>query len=321
MASPNSNYTDLIATTLEYRGSEVVDNVTSNNAALAWMKSNGGIKIISGGHKITFPIAYAANSNGGWYSGYDPLPVGATEEISSVEFVWKQIAVPVVASGLETDVQNTGKEQVFDLLGEKVKNAERTMSNILSGTTGVFGDGTGAGGKALTGLLAVCDSTPLTTAYGGIDKANFSFWRNKFTDTGADPSSATIQGIMNTMWYSLVRGSDKPDLIVCDSNVMGAYEASLQANQRFTDGKSAKLGFDSLKYKMADVVMDGNCTTKQAFFLNTEYLKLAVAKNRNFKPLKTRLAFNQDAEVVILAAALNMVCTNLSLQGRIEFAA
>lgn len=321
MTAPNSNYSDLIATTLEYRGPEVIDNVTNNNAALAWIKSNGGIKLIGGGHKITFPVAYAQNGNGGWYSGYDPLPVGATEELSAVEFVWKQIAVPVVASGLETDIQNVGKEQVFDLLAEKIKNAERTMSNIISGTTGIFGDGTGAGGKALTGLLAVCDSTPTTTAYGGIDKATATWWRNKFTDTGADPDKATIQGLWNTMYYSLVRGSDKPDLILTDSNCMGAYEASLQANQRFTDSKAAKLGFESLKYKSADVVMDGNCTTKQVFFLNTNYLHLCVAKNRNFKPLKSRLAFNQDAEVVILAAALNMACTNLALQGRIEHAA
>lgn len=319
MASPNSSYTDLITTTLEFRAPDIADNVSANNAATAWMKKNGGYKLTAGGHKILEPLAFAANSNGGWYSGYDQLPVGPQEEISAAEFAWKQIAVPVVASGLETEVQNTGEAAVFDLLEERIKNAERTMANLVA--TGLFSDGTGSGGKQLTGLLAMCDSTPLTTVYGGIDKANFSFWRNKFTDTGADPSSATIQGILNTMWASLVRGSDKPDLVIVDSNVWGAFVASLQANQRFTDAGSATLGFPSIKYMTADVVLDGNCTTKNAFFLNTNFMRLRVAKNRNFKPLKTRQAFNQDAEVVILAAALNLTCSNLALQGRIEFAA
>ena len=202
MASPNSSYTDLITTTLEFRAPDIADNVSANNAATAWMKKNGGYKLTAGGHKILEPLAFAANSNGGWYSGYDQLPVGPQEEISAAEFAWKQIAVPVVASGLETEVQNTGEAAVFDLLEERIKNAERTMANLVA--TGLFSDGTGSGGKQLTGLLAMCDSTPLTTVYGGIDKANFSFWRNKFTDTGADPSSATIQGILNTMWASLV---------------------------------------------------------------------------------------------------------------------
>ena len=317
MASANSNYTDIIATTLEYRAPEIVDNVTTNNAAFAWMKANGNIKVTPGGHKIVEPLAFAANSNGGWYTGYDQLPVGAQEEISAAEFTWKQLAVPVIASGLETEVQNAGQEAVFDLLEERIKNAERTAENILS--VGLFSDGTGSAGKQLTGLQAMCDSTPTTTAYGGIDPASFSFWQNKYTDTGAVPTASTIFGLMNTMWYSLVRGSDKPDLILVDEEVMAAYEAQLQTLQRLTNPAKAQLGFDALAFKSAAVVYDGNCTDKTAYFLNTKYTRLRIAKNRNFRALKSRMAFNQDAEVVILAAALNLTCSNRILQGRLEF--
>lgn len=317
MASPNTNYTDIIATTLEFRGPDIADNVSTNNALWAWLKANDGIKVTGGGHKIIEPLAFASNTNGGWYSGYDQLPVGAQEEFSAAEFAWKQLAVPVVISGLEAEVQNTGKEAVFDLLEERIKNAERTMANLVS--VSLFSDGTGSGGKEIDGLGALCDPTPTVGVYGAINRASFSFWQNKFTDTGAAPSKDTIQGIFNTMYYSLIRGNDKTDLIVVDNDVMAAYEASLQANQRFTDPTKAKLGFDTLKYKSADVVLDGNATNVTAYFLNTKYLRVRVAKNRNFKPLKTRYAFNQDAEAVILAAALNLTCSNAGLQGRILF--
>jgi hypothetical protein len=321
MASANNSYTDLITSTLEFRAPDIADAVTANNAGLAYLKSNGGYKVTSGGTKILEPLASAANSNGGWYTGYDQLPMGAQEEFSAAEYAWKQLAVPVIISGLEADVQNTGKEAVFDLLAERIKNAERTAANIVA--AGMFSDGTGSAGKQLTGLLAMCSATPTTGTYGGINRANAEgiFWRNKFTDTGADPSTTTILGLMNTMWYSLVRGTDKPDLILVDSNVMGAYEATQQSLQRFTDGKAAKLGFDSLKFKSADVIMDGNCTTKGAFFLNTNFMALRVAAKRNFKALPKRAAYGQDAESVILAAALNLTCSNAILQGRIEFAA
>lgn len=321
MASPNSNYTDLITTTLEFMGEEIADGVSGNNAGTAWMKSNDGWRVIEGGEKISEPIAFASNSNGGYYSGYDPLPVGPQEEFTAAEFAWKQIAVPIVSSGLETEVQNVGRARRFDLIKERIKNGRRTMANIVA--TGFFSDGTGSGGKQLTGLLAMTSATPTTGTYGGINRATATnaFWRNKFTDTGADPSATTIQGIMNTMWYSLVRGSDKPNLLIGDSNVVGAYEASLQTNQRFTDSKMAALGFENLKYKSAVVVMDGNCTTKNLYFLNTDFMGARIAEKRNFKALDKREAWNQDASVVFLAAAMNFTCSNAILQGRIEFAA
>jgi hypothetical protein len=321
MASPNTNYTDLIVTTLEFLGDEMVDGVTRNNAATAWLKANDGWGTIEGGLKIAEPLAYAENSNGAWYSGGERLPVNPQEEFTEAEFAWKQLAVSIVNTGLETDVQNVGGKRRFDLVKERIKNARRTMANLVA--VGFFSDGTGFGGKQLTGLQAAIAKVPTTGTYGNINRATATnaFWRNKFTDTGADPSAATIQGIMNTMWYSLVRGADKPNLIIADSNVVGAYEASLQANQRFTDPKMAELGFENLKYKSAVLVMDGNCTTKTAYFLNTEYLHVRVAEGRNFKALPKRSPVDQDAEIVLLAAALNLTCSNSALLGGIEFAA
>lgn len=319
MASPNSSYNDLITTTLEFMGDEIADNVSANNAATAWLKANDGWGTIEGGERIVEPLAFAANTNGGWYSGSDTLPVGPQEEFSGAEFAWKQIAVPIMATGLETDVQNVGKARRFDLLKERIKNGRRTMANIVA--TGLFSDGTGTGGKQLTGLLAMTPSTPSTGTYGGINRATASnaFWRPKFTDTGAVPTAGTIQGIFNTMWYSLVRGSDRPKLIIGDSTVAGAFEASLQTNQRFTDPKMSELGFENIKYKSAVFVMDGNCTAATAFFLNTDFMRVRIAENRNFKALPKREAWNQDASVTFLAAALNVTCSNAYLQGRLEF--
>jgi hypothetical protein len=322
MASPNTNYTDLIVTTLEFLGEEMVDGVTSNNAATAWLKANDGWGTIEGGSKISEPLAYAQNQNGMWYSGGERLAVGYNEEFTAAEFPWCQLAASIVNTGLETDVQNVGSRRRFDLVKERIKNARRTLANLVA--TGFFSDGTGYGGKQLTGLKAAISKTPTTGTYGGINRATTpanDFWRNKFTDTGADPATATILGFLNTMWYSLVRGADRPKLIIADSNVTGIYEATLQNNQRFTDPKMAELGFENLKYKSAVWVMDGNCPTKTAYFLNTDYLHVRVAEGRNFKALPKRSAVDQDAEVVLLAAALNLTCSNAILQGGIEFAA
>lgn len=320
MAAPNSNYSDIVVASYEYRPNAVVDAVSKNNALWAWIKENGGYKPAQG-HKITETLQYAENGNGGWYSGGEPLPVNPVAFLTAAEFVWKQIAVPVVFNGLELEVQNVGEAQIYDLMEEGQKNAERTAANIVS--VGLFSDGTGTGGKQLTGLKAMIPKTNTTGTYGNINRATAGneFWQPKFTDTGAAPSSSTILGIMNTMWYSLCRGGDKPNLIVNDSTVMGAYEASLQALQRFTTATKAGAGFDVLKYKSADVVMDGNCTAGYQYFLNTDFMRIRYAPRRNFKPLKARNPHNQDVEIAILAAALNLTCSNAYLLGGIEYAA
>jgi len=126
---------------------------------------------------------------------------------------------------------------------------------------------------------------------------------------------------MNTLWASCTRGADSPDLIVAGSTVWAFYMASLQTLQRFTSESSANLGFPSVKFMNADVVLDGgiggNETATVMHFINTNYLHLRVHKDRNFVPLKPRSSVSQDAEVTILAAAMNLTCSGAQFQGKL----
>lgn len=312
------NVSDMVATTIESRTGEIADNVTDNNALLSRLKERGNQKPFSGGTVIYQELSFAENSNTGYYSGYDLLPVAASDVLSAAQFAIKQAASPVVISGLEM-LQNAGKEQIIDLLDGRLAVSESSMANLLA--SGIYSDGTGSGGKQITGLDAAVPLNPATGTYGGIDRATWTFWRNQFINT-TGITAATIQASWNTMWASQVRGSDRPDLIVVDSATWSIYMASLQAVQRFTDPKMAQAGFMSIKFMDADVVLDGgiggNCPTNVAFFLNTKYLFWRPHRDRNMVPLSPnkRYAINQDAEVQILAWAGNMTCSGAQFQGR-----
>jgi hypothetical protein len=317
-----ANVSDIIATTIESRTKSIADNVTKNNALLARLEGRGKIKTVSGGSKIFQELSFAENGNAGWYSGYDLLPVAAQDVISAAEYEFKQAACPVVISGLDM-LKNSGKEQMIDLMEGRISVAESTMANLISG--GIYSDGTGAGGKQLTGLNAAVPVTPAGTTYGGIVTNTFPFWTNAVVDTtAANNTAALIQGNFNLLWSKLVRGMDRPDLIMVDAGVWSVYLASLQTNQRFTDPSSAQLGFPSLKYMDADVVLDGGiggfCPTNTAFFLNTKYIHYRPHASRNFVPLSPnkRYAINQDAEVQILGWAGNLTCSGRQFQGRYD---
>ena len=337
MAFANTAISDIIATTIQNRSGQIADNVTSNNALLTKLKQRGNIKTFSGGNTIMQEISFASNGNAGWYSGYETLPIAAQDVISSAEYTIKQAACPVTISGLE-QLQNAGKERIIDLLDSRMEVGEASMANLIA--SGLYSDGTAAGGKQIDGLLKQVSTTPTNTV-GGIDRSVWNFWKNQYfrcTTTGtAAVSAANVQNYFNRLYSSLVRGNDAPDLILVDNIMWSFYMASLQSIQRFAGTETAKLGFVSVKYMNADVVLDGgmqiNWTptgaagttpsavpSTSAYFLNTKYLFYRPHANRNMVPLSPgqRYSVNQDAATQILAWAGNLTSSGLQFQGRMD---
>ena len=336
MAFPNVS--DIIATTITSRTGEIADNVTSNNALLMRLKQRGNIKTFSGGSSIYQELSFASNGNAGWYAGYEALPIAAQDVVSSAEYTIKQAACPVTISGLE-QLQNAGKERIIDLIDSRMEVAESSMANLIA--SGLYSDGSAAGGKQIDGLLQQVSTTPAVGSPGSINRATWLFWRNQYfrctTTGGAAMSAANVQTYFNRMWSSLVRGSDRPDLIMVDNLTWSFYMASLQAIQRFTGTDTAKLGFVSVKYMDADVVLDGgmqinwtpsgaagtapnSVPATSAYFLNTKYLFYRPHAARNMVPLSPgqRYSVNQDASTQILAWAGNLTSSGLQFQGRMD---
>ena len=284
------------------------------------------MKPFSGGRTIVQGIFYAENGTYTRYSGYDTINIAPSDVITAAEFDIKQSAVAVSISGLEM-LQNAGPEAVFDLLEERINNAEMTMANNMS--SDAYSDGTANGGKQIGGLQLLVADTGLSTA-GGISSTTYTFWRNyvyDFSNEGPTPSATTIQAAMNKTYLSVLRGPDRPDLWVGDNVYFTYYWSSLQTIQRITNDSLGAAGFANLKFMDADVVADGGFAGPPAaghtmapashlYALNTKYLFLRPHRQRNMVPLDPdRFSVNQDAMVKMIAWAGNMTCSNRALQG------
>jgi hypothetical protein len=222
-------------------------------------------------------------------------------------------------SGLEM-LQNSGKEQILDLMEARIKVAESTMQNLIS--AGLYSDGTANGGKQIVGLAVAVAKVPTSGVYGGIDRATWTFWQNQAAiAVGGAATSANIQQKFNAMYAKCARGNDHTDLIMVDNGYWALYMASLQNIQRFTDSKLGDLGFPAVKYMQADVVLDGGiggfAPVNAAYFLNTKYIFLRPHRDRNFVPLdpSKRYSTNQDAVVSLLAWAGNLCVSGAQFQG------
>jgi hypothetical protein len=339
MAFPNLS--EIVTTTLRNRTGVLQDNVSRNNALLARLNRRGRIKTFSGGRTIVQELNYANNTTFTWYSGYQTININPSQVFTAAEFPIRQAALAVSISGLE-EIQNSGEEAIIDLLEGRVENGEMTFMNGLS--NGIYGDGTVSG--SISGLQLLVAASPTTGTVGGIDRGTWNFWRNlvfsALTNGGAATNAANILGYMDTLYVQLLRGRDKPDLIVADNSMYRFYLQALQAIQRIGPSASApdlaEAGYTSLKYMDSDVVLDGGfqgfssdlipfqtssstsavggAPTGFMYFLNTNYLHFRPHSQRNMVPLDPdRFSINQDAMVRLLGWAGNMTISNSFLQG------
>jgi hypothetical protein len=327
MAFANSAISDIIATTIQARSGELADNVLNNNALLQRLKKRGNVRPFNGGNVIIEELAYndPNTNNTNSYSGFEVLNISPNSPISAAQFDIKQYAAAVTISGLET-LQNAGEEQIIDLLDGRMMVAESQLMNRIA--LDIYLDGTGNGGKNITGLAAAVPDAPTSGTYGGIDRATWSFWQSKaysgVTNGGAAVSAANIVQYMTALTIQMVRGNDKTDLLVADNTYYQYYVNALQAIQRVTSDESAGSGFASLKFygggQAADVVLDGgigsNATSAHMWALNTKYIFFRPHRDRNFVPIGgERQAVNQDAVVKLIGWAGNMTSSGSQFNG------
>lgn len=330
MAFANSSITDVIATTIQNRSGVLADNTTNNNAILRKLKAKGNVRPFGGGNVILEEIMYtdASSINANSYSGYEALNIGVNSPISAAQFSITQYAAAVTMSGLEM-LQNASKEQIIDLMEGRVKVTEAQLMNRID--YDLYQDGTGNGGKNLTGLALAVADTPTSGTYGGISRSTWAFWQNQYfrgvTDGGAAVSAANIQAYMTTLGLRCVRGNNMPDLWVGDATYYGLYVNSLQAIQRITSDSgsgTAGAGFPALKFygggMAADVVFGGGINgavntagtaggepAAHMYALNTDYLFFRPHRDRNFVPIGgERQSVNQDAIVKLIGWAGNL---------------
>lgn len=326
MAVPGS-IGDILTTTLRNRTGKLADNVTRNNAILRELSKRGmGFLPFDGGRVIDQEINYANNTNATWYAGYETVAINPQETFSMAEFDMKLLAVAVSVSG-EEQLKNSGAERSINLVASRIMNAEQTMDNVVAGS--MYSDGTGSGGKEIGGLQLLVADTPTNTV-GGISRSSWPFWANIAANIGA--SATLIQPSMDNLWVQLIRGNDRPRIILAGNTAYSYYLQSLQAIQRVTDPDWASAGFTNLAFMgNTPVILDGGYQGSTApppgpsaggagasrmYFLNTNYLHFRPHKDRNMVVMDPdRYSTNQDAVIKLIGWAGNMTISNGFLQG------
>lgn len=277
MAAGNTNFDALLSTTMDNYRDTLEDNLSQNVVLWHFLKENGRITK-RGGAKIIEPILYGPNDTAGSYELYDPIAIDAQEGMTAAEFDWKQHAVTVAIAGIE-EAKNAGEYAVVDLLQSKIEQAEITAIDQFD--VMFNGDGTGNSGKDFLGLSALIGDENGVAVVGGIDctDADNDWWRSYVDDTA---EALTIED-MTHAFHMAVRGREMPKYGQTTLALFESYNAQLQANQRFTDPKTAEAGFQNLTFQGKPLVWGENVPTGTVTFVNPKFLRLNVLGDKWLK--------------------------------------
>lgn len=310
---PDPNVSQRVASNWEaVVGKGPEDNIHDDYWLLNRFSKGEGFLGLSGGDFIAAPLEYALNTTVSSYADTDTISTTRIDVFDRAEVQWKEYAGTAIVSDLEAD-RNAGTGTVFPLLPAKLENLRNSMKSTIN--TDLFSDGTGNSSKTIGGLQLIVSTTPTTGTVSGINRANFSFWRNQQasaakTTSAFDNLRATWRSIYNLCSNGVADAH--PQFIATTRTVFEGFEGLLLANERFTDKSSGEGGFKNevLKFKGAMVSYDNDCPSGNAYFLHPKFLKLAYKKGSWFKMLESQRPANQTLTVYPVRTMCNLVSTN-----------
>lgn len=317
--SETRTWNDVLTTTLANYRKQMVDNIFDDYTLLSYlngklgkaMRGSSVKRSVDGGESIVEHLLYEKSSAVKSYSGAETLDTTLQDGMTIARYAWKQYAASIGITGLDKR-NNQGEAAMINLLSAKAKQAEMSLRDTMS--VDAFGDGTGNGSKALTGLAALVSTT---ATVGGIAPATYTWWQGNVT-TSAGSFAASGIDTMRTTFNNITFGNDKPDFIVTDQTTFEYYEKALQPQERFNSNTVADAGFLNLTFKGVPVLFDRDCTSGYMYFLNSKYLSFVVHKDADFSTGPFVTPENQDVSTAMILFQGNLTTNNRRKLGVIQ---
>ena len=296
---------------------ELVDSIYASNA-LFYRLDRANKRVIRGGTQIEQPIIYKRFGSSGSYKGFDLLDTTPQDVIKNAAWDWKQKYVTVSVDGL-TLIKNDSPESVADLVKAYFEIAREEMEELLG--AGLFTDSV-TDANEIDGLQGAVDNGTVAATYAGLGSRTTtnSFWQPA---TGALDTTTAVLTIpaMQAVFGAATDGARHPTLILTTQANYNRFSNLVQPQQRFPsepagqDEQLAKAGFTNLLFNNVPVVVDSHCNANHIYFLNEDYILIAVSPRADMKLEDFQTPVNQDAAVAKILWAGNLILQNVRRQG------
>jgi hypothetical protein len=299
---------DIYVTTFNKKLPEVVDNVYNSNPFLALLNAGKQIKL-DGGKQVEQGIIYDKLPSG-FYGTGDTFNTQRVNTKTAFILDWKRAYVGITIDGMD-DLQNAGAAAVFNHAQQKTQEAELTLKDTIG--TGLMGNGNNDSGKAINGVEEWVDDGTNFVTIGGITRGTDAVGTAAKAIYDATGGSWTIP-VLQAQYGRATIENEKPTLILTTQTLWDALSMRVQPQQRFPvegsrNATLARIGFTTLQYQDASVVVDSHVPAGRAYGLNLKFWTLFVHTKRDGTKLRGWMPTpNKDERLTQLLWAGNVVC-------------
>jgi hypothetical protein len=224
--------------------------------------------------------------------------------LDAAQFYWRNLNASIVIT-LEDELNNSGKDQIVDLLDAKMKQAKLTLADNLNES--LF---TGTGNEARKRIVGL-QTLVGTGTFAGIAGATYTDWQSYVEATGGSLTIAYMKTARNTINQG--QGGSPVGIIPTTQTLFEKYESLLTPTYQMdplVNSREVKrlgdVGFTALSYAGVPVVFDTKCPSGEMYFLNAENLKLMVHEMANNKMGEANEPVDQHVSVrhIVMRCAL-----------------
>lgn len=241
------------------------------------------------GELMKFPLKYAKNLTGTSFSGYDTLPVNATNNRVNLSYSPAKYSISVSLPMDEITVNNTD-EKILDLTRIEMTSAAHDMVDDLG--TIFYSDGTANSSKDPLGLAAIVDAGTNVATIGGLSRTTYPTLQSTVTASGGTISLAK----MATLYSNVSDGSIAPTEGYCDHTVWNLIETLFSPEERIvksmSDIKGGLIlggGATAIYWKGFPIFADRKATAETLFFVNNRHFQFYGRPFYKYPAIKFRM--------------------------------
>lgn len=287
---------------LNARSDKIPDNFFDGMGVLELMQKAGNVRVEEAGDRIIEHIMVDENSQAQDYSGYDEVTPAASEGLTTAEYQWAQVMIPVTISGRE--LRSQSPKQVKQVWKAKMEQAILSLKDKVNKEIMLSDQSTSPyTEKSIAGFPLMIAESP-TASYAGVNPSKYAKWANYYAgSTGV--YSTYLLAAMQAAWIGCSRGrrSGIPKVIITDPIGYKLTEALIASKMYYVLSSMAQdidLGTGDLKFKQIPVIYDMNLGTDsnsqyKQLWVNTNYTKLHIHPDANFTPTPWVRPHKQDA--------------------------
>jgi hypothetical protein len=292
---------------------EVIDNIFEPYNVIDALRKRG-MQMVDGGGKEIQVILESSAGTAEAFDKYDPLSKSPRDPFESAFYKRRYYAVPVILSDTE-DWENSGPEQVFDLLSALGDNAMNSLLKTINE------DACGAqSGKSMLGLQDLIADAGTGTV-GGINSATSTYWQNQKDTTATtflnQATTNIFDGItrFNAVMDAVRKQGGRTDAIFTTYSIAGAYRVALTSQGYVEISGSAINGLKGQEFPSfmgANIVADEDISDAHAYFVDKRAHQLRVMRNANFKktPFVSLQSNGQLAQLSYMVAGVQQITNN-----------